>query len=225
MGKQNCRIHWCWHDWSVACSFRIHIQKLLLWLILHFSNFCFFLCSHKLCRSLMVHSLQLSLPPPSFFPPVFSFRIPSDGPGGPLGPSSSPGSCCLTYWRIWIVTPWAPLDHCSPYICISVKFYASSLWSLCFTANYLVWPALFQVTTVERRSCGSGSTWRCLSLLSRPPGSTHFTYIMICSFFFFSSAWQIFLTQINGLRKEDVVHCTDCAAYWGNVIMSLGYIN
>ncbi|XP_036949041.1 uncharacterized protein LOC119016839 isoform X3 [Acanthopagrus latus] len=44
-----------------------------------------------------------------------------------------------------------------------------------------------QVTTVERRSCGSGSTWRCLSLLSRPPGSTHFTYIMICSFFFFFS--------------------------------------
>ncbi|XP_036949039.1 paramyosin-like isoform X1 [Acanthopagrus latus] len=51
----------------------------------------------QLCRSLMVHSLQLSLPPPSFFPPVFSFRIPSDGPGGPLGPSSSPDSCCLTY--------------------------------------------------------------------------------------------------------------------------------
>ena len=30
-----------------------------------------------------------------------------------------------------------------------------------------------QVTTVERRLCGSGTTWRCLGLLSHPPGSTH----------------------------------------------------
>ena len=34
-----------------------------------------------------------------------------------------------------------------------------------------------------------------------------------------------FLTQIEGLRTEDVVHCTDCKAHWGNVFVILGYIN
>ena len=24
---------------------------------------------------------------------------------------------------------------------------------------------------------------------------------------------------------EDVVHCTDCKAYWGSVIVILGYVN
>ena len=52
---------------------------------------------------------------------------------------------------------------------------------LCFTADYLVCPALVQVTTVERRSCGSCSTWRPLGLLSRPPGTTHISHYYIIS--------------------------------------------
>ena len=47
-----------------------------------------------------------------------------------------------------------------------------------FTANYLVWPILFQVMMVDRRLCGSVNTCWCLGLLSRPPGSPHFTFII-----------------------------------------------
>ena len=36
---------------------------------------------------------------------------------------------------------------------------------------------------------------------------------------------KFFLTRVEGLRTEDVVHCTDCKAHWGNVIVILGYIN
>lgn len=48
--------------------------------------------------------------------------------------------------------------------------------SIFFFAIYLLWPVLFQVTTVERKLCGSGSTWRRLRLLSRPHGCSLFTY-------------------------------------------------
>ena len=46
---------------------------------------------------------------------------------------------------------------------------------LCFTVNYLVWHAPFWATTVEGRSGGSGTAWRCLDLLSRflDPNSLH----------------------------------------------------
>ena len=107
-------------------------------------------------------------------PPLFSFRPPSDGPRAHL-----PGSCCLTYWWIWIVIPWAPLDHCSPlFYHLLISVFLSNLMCLhsavffLFAAGYLVWPALFQVTTVE---------WRLA--MPRPtqssPGSTHFTYIIL----------------------------------------------
>ena len=57
----------------------------------HFSHFC------NCCP---VHSPSLSHPPPL----LFSYRLPSDGPQA-LGPSTAPGSCCLTNWWIWIATP------------------------------------------------------------------------------------------------------------------------
>ena len=65
---------------------------------------------------------------------------------GPPGPSTSPGSHRLTYWRIRIVVPWAAPNLCCPLVyslhfCISVRFDASSLWPFfCLAANYLVWP-------------------------------------------------------------------------------------
>ena len=47
-------------------------------------------------------------------------------------------------------------------------------------------------------------------------------------FFFFYPVKRVFFfpinPQIEGLRTEDVVHCTDCKAHWGNVIVILGYI-
>ena len=46
----------------------------------------------------------------------------------------------------------------------SSAFFSSCL-SLSIT-DYLVWPAFFQVSRVDRRSCGSGTTWWCLVLLS-----------------------------------------------------------
>ena len=38
-----------------------------------------------------------------------------------------------------------------------------------------------------------------------------------------SQCCRFFLTLIEGLRKEDVVHCTDCKAHWGNVIVIWGF--
>ena len=32
-------------------------------------------------------------------------------------------------------------------------------------------------------------------------------------------------SPLEGLRKEDVVHCTDWKAHLGNVIVILGYMN
>ena len=37
--------------------------------------------------------------------------------------------------------------------------------------------------------------------------------------FFFPSTWQVLLPSIKGLRTEDVVHCKDCKAHWGDVIV------
>ena len=41
----------------------------------------------------------------------------------------------------------------------------------------------------------------------------------------FNCQTKFFLTQIEGLRREDVVQCTECKAHWGNVIVILGYMN
>ena len=51
---------------------------------------------------------------------------------------------------------------------ISSYLYFCKSWSLSLpVANDLVCPALFQVTMVDRRWCGSGTTWWCLVQLSR----------------------------------------------------------
>ena len=42
---------------------------------------------------------------------------------------------------------------------------------------------------------------------------------------FFHQHGKFFLTALEGLRTEDVIHCTDCKALLGNVIAILGYIN
>ena len=55
---------------------------------------------------------------------------------------------------------------------------------------------------------------------------SHYMFMTSHSCLFFSiSMWRFFLTWIEGLRTEDVVHCADCKAHWGNVIVILGYIN
>ena len=49
-----------------------------------------------------------------------------------------------------------------------------AVWSTgCCTVH---WPALFQVTTVETRSGGSGTTWQCLGLLSHLQIDTLYIY-------------------------------------------------
>ena len=58
-----------------------------------------------------------------------------------------------------------------------------------------------------------------------PEGSYIFFFFYPVKGFFFSINVKFFLTRIEGLRTEDVVHCTDCKAHWGNVIVILGYIN
>ena len=52
-----------------------------------------------------------------------------------------------------------------------------------------------------------------------------FVYFYPVKSFFFHQHVKFFLTRIKVLRTEDVDHCTDCKAHWGNVIVILGYIN
>ena len=40
--------------------------------------------------------------------------------------------------------------------------------------------------------------------------------------FFF---WLLLPSSVETLTLEDVVHCTDCKAHWGTVIMTFGYID
>ena len=74
------------------------------------------------------------------------------------------------------------------------------------------------------------------SSVALPEVSSIVLFFVFCFLFFFNlvkrvwvffsiNMWNFFLTQIEGLRTEDVVHCTDCKAHWGNVIVILGYIN
>ena len=42
---------------------------------------------------------------------------------------------------------------------------------------------------------------------------------------FFSHYGKFFITRIEGLKTQDVIHCTDCKAHWGNVIVILGCID
>ena len=96
---------------------------------------------------------------------------------------------------------------------------------------------------------------RCLSLHSRPPGSTFFTYILYnllsftplssvseiskllccCSVldfihvlrqvFFFFFILEVFPHSNRRAKAEGVIHCRDCQAEWGNAIVIWDYIN
>ena len=63
------------------------------------------------------------------------------------------------------------------------------------------------------------------SSVALPEVSSIVFFYPVKRFFFFHQHVKFFLTRIEGLRTEDVVHCTDCKAHWGNVIVILGYIN
>ena len=69
----------------------------------------------------------------------------------------------------------------SPYICISIKFDSFSLWSFLFNCSLLLCGLTSSRSPRWRRSCVAwGTAWRFLYLLSRPSGSTGFTYIVVC---------------------------------------------
>ena len=63
------------------------------------------------------------------------------------------------------------------------------------------------------------------STVALPEASSIVFFFYSFKRFFFHQHVKFFLTRIEGLRTEDVVHCTDCKAHWGNVIVILGYIN
>ena len=79
-----------------------------------------------------------------------------------------------------------------------------TLISLC-NSNYLVWPALFLVTAVDRRFCGSGTSWRCLVLLSRRLLGAHALHILQ----FLSDILSVQLVNCNLLFFS--VHTTSIA--------------
>lgn len=65
----------------------------------------------------------------------------------------------------------------SLYICVSDQCDASSLWSLCFTANHLVWPALFPPLRSSWGIYSKQSTlieWKCFHIFKRHFPVLHF---------------------------------------------------
>ena len=132
-------------------------------------QYCFSLtfCSHKLqAVSFSTLSIASSSSPSSSSlspPPLFhSGSLLMDH--GPLGPSTISG--LLLPWNTdrsgsshpglcWIIALLC-------FIISSYQYFCNS-WCLSLSITYyLVCPALFQVTMVDRRSCGSDTTWWCL---------------------------------------------------------------
>ena len=100
----------------------------------------------------------------SFSSSSLSIRVPSDGPRAPGTIYLFQASAAMKYWRIWILR-WIIALLC---FTISSYLYFCKSWCLSLSiTNYVVWPALFQVTRVDRRSCDSGTTGWFLVLLSR----------------------------------------------------------
>ena len=69
----------------------------------------------------------------------------------------------------------------------------------------------------------------CLSW-KRDPSSVALSEVSFFLFFTllkrsFHQHGKFFLTRVECLRTENVVHCTDCKAHWGNVIAIFIYIN
>ena len=60
--------------------------------------------------------------------------------------------------------------------------------------------------------------WLFLRFL--PPSLLFF--FPVKSFFSPHQHGKLFLTRIKGPRAEDVIHCTDCKAHWGDVIVVFG---
>ena len=82
-----------------------------LLILITITTFVFVFCSHKLQAVFLLLLLVLILLILHLF---HSSPLLMDH--GPLGPSSSPGCCCLIYWWIWIIIPWRSgvwLDNCS----------------------------------------------------------------------------------------------------------------
>ena len=150
----------CWSQW---------VPKVLDFTLTftHFSNLCVF-CSHKLqAVSLSTLSIASCSPPPLSPPPLFhsGSLLMDHGPLGPstysglLLPCSTDGSGLSDPGLCWIIA----------LLCFTISsyLYFCNSWYLSLSiSNYLVWPALFQLTEVNRRFCGLATTWWCLDPLT-----------------------------------------------------------
>ena len=86
-----------------------------------------------------------------------------------------------------------------------------NLWFCC---SVLYMWHLLHVCLSGQGSLLCGSSWGFFHLL-----------FSLFKRFFNSQHGKFFLTRIEGLRAEHVIHCTDCKAHSGNVIVILGYLN
>ena len=170
-------------------SIRFYIVLLtrinLFILISHFSNLCFCFLFPQAASCVTLYTLYSPplLSPPSLSPPPLFHSGSLLIDHGPLGPSTISG--LLLPWN----TDRSGSSH--PGLCwiiallcftISSYLYFCKSWCLSLSiTNYLVCPALLQVTMVDRRSCGSGTTWWCLVLLSclLDPLTLHITCIRL----------------------------------------------
>ena len=151
----------------------------LFWSILLFSNLC---CCVTL-YTLSGFPPPLLLSPPSLSPPSLFHSGSLLMDHVPLGPSTISG--LLLPWNTdrsgsshpglcWIIA----------LLCFTISSYLYLCKSSClylFITNYLVCPALFQVTMVDRRLCDSDTTWWFLVQHSRllDPFTLHISCIRL----------------------------------------------
>ena len=104
----------------------------------------------------------------------------------------------------------ALIDHSSLLfysLLISVQFDASSLCCFLFFLHSLLYTYLYHIFYQCNLETVSLLSWEMDPSCVAPPEVSS----VFLSLFFFT-IWQ-FLTRIEDLRTEDVVHCTDCKAY------------
>ena len=119
---------------------------------------------------------------------------------GPLVPSTVSG--LLLPWNTDQSISWHPgLRWIIAFLSLTISSYVYFWKSWCLSlsiSNYLMWHALFQVSRVDRRSCGSGTTWWCLIQLSclLDPLTLHITCIRLsvnvtCKLWFVASVASV----------------------------------
>lgn len=147
---------------------------------------------------------------------------------------------CVVFLFV-LVAPWAPMDHCSLPFHHLLYLYFCQIWSLFILMVFLCCllscaacplpghhgrvedPHFFTYVFYMIFSYQTFCFILCCFVLSC---SVHATSVA-CLFCLSSGKdpSSVALSGIARLRTEDIAHCTDCKARWGNVTVILGNMN